>query len=300
MKHIVCLTKSYNFDDLSIWFKYHDKMGYRIHLIDNDSDPSISSLIMTWLIEGTEHTYEKLKGWPNQWKLFGDILNQNRYEFKKGDLIAFIDDDEFLWYYLDYWKMVEQYDPKFKGKVYEPLETYLGSMTKFQVNMGVPGCVLVPQTLMSTHDFWVGERLSSYTGTHFYRRNDVSTQGKAIVVYDPKYRYDFTVKSGEEYGHVPVIFDPMKEKVENKQRCSIVNGTGISNTTYGDVDYNACLRLYHYHIKSDIDWKKKFERGSAAVDHQWYAQDVRANKYFGGYDIPDFTMVETIKLMGLG
>ena len=38
MKHIVCLTKSYNFDDLSIWFKYHDKMGYRIHLIDNDSD----------------------------------------------------------------------------------------------------------------------------------------------------------------------------------------------------------------------------------------------------------------------
>ena len=64
MKHIVCLTKSYNYDDLNVWFKYHDKMGYRIHLIDNESDPSISSSIMTWLIEGTEHTYEKLKGWP--------------------------------------------------------------------------------------------------------------------------------------------------------------------------------------------------------------------------------------------
>ena len=125
MKHIVCLTKSYNFDDLSIWFKYHDKMGYRIHLIDNESDPSISSSIMTWLIEGTEHTYEKLKGWPNQWQLFSDILNQNRYEFKKGDLIAFIDDDEFLWYYLDYYKQIENGLEQYKGKIYEPMESYL-------------------------------------------------------------------------------------------------------------------------------------------------------------------------------
>lgn len=299
MKHIVCLTKTYNYDDLSMWFKYHDKLGYRIHLIDNDSNQEISANIEKWLIDDTEHTYEKLSGWPNQWKLFGDILNENRYGFKKNDLVAFIDDDEFLWYYLDYWKLMEQYDTKFKGKIYEPLETYLASQTKFQVNMGVPGCVLIPQILMSTHNLWIGNRIEPYVNTHFYRRTDVSTQGKAILIYDSKYRYDFTVKSGEEYGHVPVIYDPTKEKIENKERCSIINGTGISNTTYGDVDYNACLRLYHYHIKSDVDWKQKFDRGSAAVDYQWYAKDVHANKYFGGYDVPDFTIVETTKLLGL-
>ena len=47
------------------------------------------------------------------------------------------------------------------------------------------------------------------------------------------------------------------------------------------------------------DWGKKISRGSAAVDHQWYAEDVRANKYFGEYNIPDFTMLETKKLMGI-
>lgn len=299
MKHIICLTKSYNFDDLATWYRYHNKLGYRIHLLDNESDPSVSSEIMHWLIEGTENTYEKIKGWPNQWKLFSDILNFNRYDFNKGDIVTFIDDDEFLWYYLDYWKLVEQYDPKFKGKLYESLETYIENQTKLQVNMGLPGCVLVPQTLMSTHDLWKGKRTESYTYTHFYRRNDVSSQGKSIILYDPKYHYDFTVKTGEEYGHVPVIYDPTKDIAVNKERCSIVNGTGISKTTFGDVDYTACLRLYHYHIKSEEDWTKKYERGSAAVDHQWYAKDVRANKYFGGYDYTDFTMLETIKLLEL-
>ena len=43
MKHIVCLTKCYNYDDLAVWFKYHDKLGYRIHLIDNDSDEDSGS-----------------------------------------------------------------------------------------------------------------------------------------------------------------------------------------------------------------------------------------------------------------
>jgi len=299
MKHIICLTKSYNFDDLSVWFKYHDKMGYRIHLIDNDSDPSISSNIMYWLIKGTEHTYEQLKGWPNQWQLFSDILNQNRYEFKKGDLITFIDDDEYLWYYLDYWKLVEQYRPEFKGKVYEPMEDFVNSQMKRQTDMDLPGCVLVPQTLMSTHDLWLGDRTEPYVRTHFYRRNDTSTQGKAIIKYDPKFNYDFTIKTGEEYGHVPVIWNLNKNNKDQAQRMSLVNGVGVSKSTYGDVDYNACLRLYHYHIKSDIDWKKKFERGSAAVDYQWYASDVRANKYFGGYDITDFTMLETFKLLDI-
>ena len=179
------------------------------------------------------------------------------------------------------------------------MEDFVNNQMKRQTDMDLPGCVLVPQTLMSTHELWLGDRTEPYVRTHFYRRNDASTQGKAIIKYDPKFYYDFTIKTGEEYGHVPVIWELNKNNKDQAQRMSLVNGVGVSKSTYGDVDYNACLRLYHYHIKSEPDWKNKIERGSAAVDHQWYASDVRANKYFGGYDITDFTMVETIKLLGL-
>jgi hypothetical protein len=43
----------------------------------------------------------------------------------------------------------------------------------------------------------------------------------------------------------------------------------------------------------------KYKRGSAAVDHQWYERNIFANKNFGGYIIPDFTMLETKKLYEL-
>ena len=292
MIHVVCLTKTYNYSDLAVWFTYYDKLGYRIHLIDNDSSCSIDNLV-----KGTNHTYEKISGWPDQWNLFNKILNENRYGFEKGDLVAFIDDDEFLWYYLDYWKMVEQYEPRYKDKYYEPMEKYVEGLMGRQLFIGLGGCILIPQTLMSTHELMLVRPRNSYIETHLYRRNDKSTQGKAIVMYDPKFKYDFTVKTGKEIGHVPVI---SKEKdIEHQTRFSYVNGEGISQSTYGDTDYTACLRLYHYHIKSEEDWEKKINRGSAAVDRQWYDADVRKNLYFGDYNILDMTMFETMKLMDI-
>lgn len=291
MKHIVCLTKTHNENDFRVWYRYHHAFGYKIHIIDNESPAAIQGFIQ----EGD--TYEKLEGWPNQWQLCSDILNENRYDFKKGDLVAFIDDDEFLWYYLDYWKLVEQHDPKFKGKEYESFETYVTKQMGRQTLMGLGGCVLVPQTLMSTHELKEDRPNGlSYVDMSIYRRDDRTSQGKAIVMYDPRFKYDFTVRTGKEYGHVPVISknDPSKET-----RFSVVNGVGLSQSTYGDTDYTACLRLYHYHIKTEWDWNVKYQRGSAAVDHQWYAQDICANKNFGGYDIVDFTMQETKKLLGI-
>lgn len=299
-KHVVCLTKSYNGNDLITWLRYYDKLGYVIHLIDNESEVSAE-----FWFKDKEHTYEKLEGWPDQWRLFSNILNENRYGFQKGDLVAFIDDDEFLWYYLDYWKMVEANDPKFKGKLYEPMENYLTNQMKRQTDMGICGCVLVPQILMSSNKLIIGRDESSYIDTNFYRRNDATSQGKCIIQFDPDFTYDFTMKTGDEYGHVPIIYKQCYEPssyadtLTNAKRLSLVNGEGISNTTYGDVDYTACLRLYHYHIKSENDWRKKIDRGSAAVDHQWYAADVRANKYYGDYNVVDFTMLETKKLLDI-
>ena len=37
-KHVVCLTKAYNWGDTLTWLRYYDQLGYTIHLIDNESE----------------------------------------------------------------------------------------------------------------------------------------------------------------------------------------------------------------------------------------------------------------------
>ena len=287
MKHIVLLTKPYFINDFEEWYKYHKAMGWTVHVINNRVDMPLD------LEMDLEHgdTYEKLDGWPNQWKLFSDILNENRYGFKEGEYIAFIDDDEYLWFYMDYWKKVEEHDPKFEGKQYQSLENFLDEQL-FSMKDNNTDVVLVPQTLMST-PFLHSQRPSPLIDFSLFRRDDASAQGKAIVKYHEHYSYNFDHNMGEK-GHVPAIVTDDKYIRE-----SVVNGTAISKTTYGAVDHNACLRLYHYHIKSRYDWELKYKRGSAAVDHQWYERNIFANKNFGGYIIPDFTMLETKKLYEL-
>ena len=163
-KHVVCLTKAYNWCDTLTWLRYYDQLGYTIHLIDNESEFDSSP----WFVDRPKHTYEVLEGWPDQWRLFSNILTENKYGFNKGDLVAFIDDDEYLWYYLDYWKMVESKDQQYKNKYYEPMEDYLVKQMKKQTDMGVPGCVLVPQILMSSNELIKGRDESSYIETNYY------------------------------------------------------------------------------------------------------------------------------------
>lgn len=276
MFHIVCLTKSYDWNDLYTWFKYHDKMGYCIHLIDNESNSDISNKIINE-INKSRHTYELLNGWANQWELFNNILNNNKYNLKENDFITFIDDDEYLWY---------------KPVKYKNIEDYINTqLMEFKYNS-----FLVPQILMSTHEL-IKERTENYIYSHLYRRNDFATQGKSIIKYSSKYKYDFLIKSGEEFGHVPVIYNS-SENID-KKRYSVVNNSGISNTTYGITDYCSDLRLYHYHIKSIYDWDKKIKRGSAALNYQWYNSDITKNKYYDKYDIIDYTLLETLKILNI-
>lgn len=280
MKHIVCLTKTYNFADFYKWFEYHKKMGYAIHVIDNESPDSMVNECFN-LLKTPVDTYETLSGWPNQWQLFDDILKENRYKFADGDFVAFIDDDEYIWFYHDYWKLVEKHNPEYKGKKYDTVEEYLDRCLKSTTT-----CVaLMPQILMSTPDV-VEERTVRVYEHSLFRRNDKTAQGKVFIKYDHTKTYQFNHDLSEK-GHVPLV---------NGSRISVVNGVGVSTSTYGNVDPTACLRLYHYHIKSLDDWEKKWNRGSAAVDHQWYDAEIKNNKNFGGYIIPDFTMLETIKL----
>ena len=272
MVHVICLTKSYNYLDFKDWLKWYIKLGCFIHIIDNDSSIPIFDFVSSYLKLGMPYhndvnlnvTYDKIEGWPNQYKLYEEIMKDNRYGFQENDIIYFLDDDEYLWYKHSAMDVIS----------YPNLEAALDSQFR-QLD-----CVLVPQILMSSKNL-PSSRNGSLIKDNYYRRNDYTTQGKAFFCYHSGVKYKFYKKNDKENGHVPWI---------NGIRISEVVGSGVSKTTYGITDYNGPVRLYHYHLKSKADWNLKIERGSAAVDHQWYDKDVRKDPYYGGYSIPDFTM----------
>lgn len=262
MIHLVCLTKPYNELDFNIWYKWHKLLGIdKIHIFQNDSNLKIAETVMD-----SGDTYSYINGWPNQWQLYNDILNENQFNFKNEDIVIFLDDDEFLWI-----------DQK------EPLDALL--MKQFRML----DCVMVPQILMSTKDI-TEQRSTNLISHSIYRRNDLANQGKCILLYNDKNEYDFTKEEQNERGHIPFI---------NGMRFSDVVGSDCSKTTYGLVAYDAPVRLYHYHIKSLDDWKHKLARGSAANTAQIYDEDITKNKWYGDYSVIDLTMLNTAKKIGL-
>lgn len=257
MFHIICLTKSYKLFDLTTWYDWHKQIADKIHFIDNESTFDFENLVR----EGD--TYERITGWPNQWKLFGDICMDNRYEFSPGDDIAFVDDDEYLWFDSGRFKTFDEA----LQKQYQQLD-----------------CVLLPQILMSTKNL-TKKRFKNVIEHSTYRRNDLTSQGKAIFKWHPDTKYKFRKSNSKEEGHVPWINGVRASDVQGP------NGYGCSPTTYGLTYYEADIRLYHYHIKSEEDWMIKHVRGSAAVDHQWYNQDIKKNPNYSGYTVPDLSML---------
>lgn len=258
---MICLTKPYNENDFKLWYTWHKALGIdQIHIYHNDSDLKIDKYI------NLPDTYQFISGWPNQWQLYTDILNKNPHKFETGDLVLFLDDDEFLWY-------------DFSQK----LDAVLLKQFKML------DCVLLPQILMSTKNI-TEQRSVDLIHHSIYRRNDLSNQGKCILLYNKNNKYDFTKEEQNERGHVPFI---------NDMRYSDVVGSDVSKTTYGLVSYDAPLRLYHYHIKSLDDWRHKILRGSAANQEQFYDEDITKNIWYGGYEVIDLTMKNTIKNIGL-
>lgn len=262
MLTVICLTKSYRLEDFAAWFDYHKSLGCSLCILDNDSKADICSYVSEHNGDGI--FYKHISGFPDQWKLFGDILNgKTELEFKDDELVMFLDDDEYLW---------------FDGSKYSSLECALRAHFK-QLS-----CLLLPEILLSTHHLTAG-RSQILPLARYYHRNDLATQGKACIWWQHWDKYSYNHENFE-IGHVPWI---------NKIRLSDVVGSDVSKTTYGLCKYDAPLRLYHYHIKSEEDWKIKIERGSAAMPAEpgkngSYDSDILKDKKYGGYDIPDFTM----------
>lgn len=263
MIHLIVLTKTYNLSDFKSWLLYHASLVDSIHVLDNDSDVDLESFVA----EVKNATYQKIHGWPDQYGTYDKILNENTFNFNDDDFVLCIDDDEYLYF-----------DPNKFNNLDEAIKFYFKDLDS----------LLLPQILMSTKHLEASrnEILPLFAT---YRRNDFSSQGKAIIRYDSTAKYQFK-HSLVEQGHVPKINGiRLSEVVSDKP------GHNLSKTTYGITGYECGLKLYHFHIKSTQDWQKKFARGSAAKKSQWYDENITKNKNFGDYTVPDLTLYNIFK-----
>lgn len=257
--HVICLTKQYNENDFKCFVNYYNSLNVVLHIIDNGCSFDVNAYKAA--------TVHKIEGFANQWHLFDDILNKNLfdYNFEDGDYVIFADDDEYYWF--------DEY-------VYKSLTDAISAeFAKTALDV-----LMLPQILMSTLHLQP-KRTENYVMTHYYRRNDYSSQGKCIIRYNKNAKYSFS-KNNPEIGHIPYI----KYGADSYFRYSKVVGSDESSTTYGVTAYNAPLRLYHYHIKSEEDWSEKWKRGSAACKKHPYNEDITKNKAFGDYNVFDITL----------
>ena len=252
--HIICLTKSYNKVDFQYWYSYYKSFGKNaiIHVIDNDSSVELFDII------DDNDTYEKIFGWPNQWVLFTDILNKNKYGFLDGDYVIFADDDEYYWF-----------EYGWKDEIHS------------EFNQEETKILCIPQIYMSYKEL-PEYRAAPYVMTALYRRNDYTSQGKCIIEYDHTVTYSFK-EPDKEMGHIPFF----RHENEPWKRLAKCPESGYTATTYGITAYDAGIRLYHYHLKSMDDWKKKWERGSAACKKQPYDKDIKNNPGYDKYSVFD-------------
>lgn len=256
MIHFILLTKSYSENDFRCWYLYHKKL-FNAHfiIIDNESSIDIKNII--------EHTdeYIKITGFPNQYALYNDILNNSDY-FSNGDYVITIDDDEYLYY-----------------------DGTQESFIKI-LNQSPTDVISIPQILISTHKL-AKERVSTFPMpiTHLYIREDYANVCKSIVRWNGCciYNYNKSDKVGV-FGHVPCING-------NKMITSTphINNNDVSfdtfeNSAFAIIDYSSKLKLFHYHIKSEYDWNKKIQRGSAATIKPWYDSELHKNIFFENYN----------------
>ena len=248
MNTLICLTKTYSLGDFDIWLSYHLLHFNRIVILDNESEVDIKQVCD----EHEQVEYHLIKGWPDQWHLFSDILNEKTdIKFEQDEIVTFLDDDEYL--------LVTKPTEKNKIEDISPEDT--DNIMRHQFHC--LDCALMPEILMVS-SVPRDNRSCLLPFSSIYAVKQLSSQGKAFIRWQPGFEYDFC-KEGPEIGHVPWI---------NGIRMSDVVGSGVSKTTYGlqklpNKDDNGCrVFLLHYHIKSIAEWEKKIKRGSAASKNE--------------------------------
>lgn len=276
--NFVLLIKCYDPYDFKYWFEYHKRrFKYaRFFIFDNDSRVDIRSVIPP-----ENYRYFKICGFPDQKKLYADIMNGIYGDlFCEDDAVCFIDDDEFL--YLR--------DPNSDGVDIDLCEVLDKGFRSFDT-------LVLPHINMSTTELQKDRDTSlPLPYTHCYHRRDSSSTVKCFVKATHA-QYDWRIQPGvDEAAHVPfvngfrcaAVFTAWYDKKAKKTETLFFP----MNTSFAEIDYNSNIRLYHYHLKSRWDWDQKIARGSCSSQIPWYSDKVEENCFYGGYEVFDSSMAD--------
>jgi hypothetical protein len=296
--HFVLLTKAYDEPDLRYWLQYHHNrfVGARFTIVDNESIVDVKKIADEIL--GDYH-YIRLTGFPNQRKLYADLMNGAYGKiFKEDEAVAFFDDDEYFYLRdpndekneLDYREVLDEaFEIEYRD---ESLSYSSYSNSRFD-------SLVIPHINMSTHNVLVDRNPSCPLAlTHTEHRDDTDSTVKCIVRFSEYNEYEWKIQPGvDEAGHVPFVnggrnaamFTAWVDR-ETKGHPLKILTFPIGNTSFGTIDYQSNVRLYHYHIKSRWDWDQKIKRGSCACLTPWYSPKLEENCFYGGYDFFDFDM----------
>lgn len=296
--HFVLLTKAYDEPDIKYWLQYHHNrfVGARFTIVDNDSIVDVKKIADEIL--GDYH-YIRLNGFPNQRKLYADLMNGAYGKiFIEDEAVAFFDDDEYFY-------LRDPNDEKNKLDYKEALEEAFGieyrdeSLSYSSYSNSRFDTLVIPHINMSTHDVLVDRNPSCPLAlTHTEHRNDTESTVKCIVRFSESNEYEWKIQPGvDEAGHVPFVngernaamFTAWINKEKMHHPIEVLTFE-IGNTSFGTIDYQSNVRLYHYHIKSQWDWDEKIKRGSCACQTPWYSPKLEENCFYGGYDFFDFDM----------
>ena len=291
--NFVLLTKAYDEPDIRYWLQYHHNrfVGARFTIVDNDSIVDVKKIADEIL--GDYH-YIRLNGFPNQRKLYADLMNGAYGKiFKENEAVAFFDDDEYF-YLRD--PNDEKNELDYKIVLHKAFGEYFDKNAQPQTKYDT---LVIPHINMSTHDVLVDRNPSCPLAlTHTEHRSDTESTVKCIVKFSEYNEYEWKIQPGvDEAGHVPFVngernaamFTAWINKEKRYHPIEVLT-FDMGNTSFGTIDYQSNVRLYHYHIKSQWDWDEKIKRGSCACLTPWYSPKLEENCFYGGYDFFDFDM----------
>lgn len=238
LSEVILLTKSRYANELECWLNWHLNIVKFDHvmLFDNDSPIDVDSIINKF---PGKITCTHVHGWPNQYKLYNDYLENTEYKWS-----ITLDDDEYLYISDRYGGAIEglinDLNSSHPSNKYYIMWVNMLSKEAMQTHTGL---------FLNTHIYY------SYSALNIripFSRNNL---GKCLHNNSIKYKYYY----GSNRGHIPECDD------KNDKTVLVNTGEEINSEVVNcEKPYTDCF-IAHYQLKNRDDWMKKAFGANAGV-----------------------------------
>lgn len=223
LTEVVLLTKTTNLQDFKDWLEWHlDKCHFEhCHIFDNESPVDIKGVCDKY---GSLVTYERIKGFPDQYTLYSRYINRD----SKAWWVLPIDDDEFLWMrdFSNVNDMILHYQSKWRDMC--KLSIRWKNMFPKDVNTD-RGSLSLMAYCSEANEKWA----ALFDGGNKPVKTFVRTTGPV--------NYSLATKET----HNPIVCN---------QLSYLCNGERLKGNWYFGEDTDDALKLLHYQFKSKKEW----------------------------------------------